>query len=91
LRAIASHRRGSGNPATILLEQSPDDRMVPMTQRETLARRLRDADLTDVVKGSRCSGSHAAPWERGDMMWRSILDILDRYRSLKPQCNTSLE
>jgi acetyl esterase/lipase len=91
LGAAASRLRHSGGLATILLEQSPDDQLVPMNQREKLARQIIDANVFDVIEGWRCSGSHATPWEQGDMMWRSILDVLDRYRSLKPPSNTFVE
>lgn len=91
LGTTASRLRRLGGLATILLEQSPDDQLVPMNQREKLARHIIDATVFDVVEGWRCSGSHATPWEQGDMMWRSILDVLDRYRSLKPPCNTFVE
>lgn len=63
-------------PRLVLLEQSPGDQLVPMNQKERLADQLSRVSGLRVVDGHRCTGRHAAPWQRGDIIWQSVQDVL---------------
>lgn len=49
-----------GGPRLVLLEQSPDDQLAPMNQRDRIAATLRLVNGWRVVLGQRCVGKHAA-------------------------------
>ncbi|MFI1995883.1 alpha/beta hydrolase [Actinoplanes sp. NPDC020271] len=67
---------GERAPGLVVLDQSSEDQLVPMNQRERMEAHLHRAGVSRVVTGHRCTGSHAAPWERGDMLWDSVRDTL---------------
>lgn len=60
----------------VLLDQSPEDQLVPIAQADKMERHLKEAQGIKVVRGHRCQGRHAAPWEEGYMIWQSVLDVL---------------
>ncbi|WP_318307716.1 hypothetical protein [Amycolatopsis solani] len=59
-----------------MLEQSAEDHLVPMSQRERLTATLAGVAGLRVVRGQRLTGEHAAPWENGIMIHRSLVDTL---------------
>lgn len=60
----------------IVLEQSPEDQLVPMNQATGFLRRLQNVEGLRVVRNYRCTGRHAAPWEEGDMLWSTVQNVL---------------
>lgn len=50
--------------------------LVPMNQKDRLEANLSTVSGLHVVKGHRCTGLHAAPWELGVPIWQSVNDIL---------------
>ena len=72
---IAERVRESKAPRLIVLDQSTEDQLVPMNQRERLEANLSKVSGLRVVEGHRCTGKHAAPWEQGVMFWESLQDI----------------
>jgi len=78
-----SERLREGNAAPlVLLDQSKEDQLVPLLQREQLEAVLTKVQGLRVVEGHRCIGKHAAPWEQGDMLWESVEDALQILRAL---------
>lgn len=73
---IAERIREGRAPRLVVLDQSSEDQLVPMNQKERFEASLRRVEGLRLVEGHRCSGVHAAPWERGDMIWESLQDIL---------------
>ena len=73
---IAERLRSGKVPDLVVLDQSTEDQLVPVNQMERLESRLKRVNGIRVVRGSRCTGSHAAPWEQGFMIWESVKDIL---------------
>ncbi|QIW97351.1 hypothetical protein AMS68_002869 [Peltaster fructicola] len=63
-------------PLLVLLDQSPNDQLVPMNQTQRLELQLSLVEGLEIMKGTRCVGTHAAPWEQGDMIWETIKDVL---------------
>lgn len=63
-------------PGLVLLDQSVEDQLVPMNQAERFEAHLKGVGTWRVVKGNRCRGLHAVPWEHGYMIWESIQDVL---------------
>lgn len=74
---LASRLRAEQAPKLVVIDQSEDDQLVPMNQRDQLAANLQQVEGMRVVLGSRCTGKHAAPWLQGGMLWDSVLDTLD--------------
>ncbi|EEU41803.1 uncharacterized protein NECHADRAFT_53930 [Fusarium vanettenii 77-13-4] len=60
----------------VLLDQSPEDQLVPISQADKMERSLKEVQGIKVVRGRRCQSRHAAPWEEGYMIWQSVLDVL---------------
>lgn len=75
-KEIDAHIAAGKSPRLVVLDQSADDQLVPMNQKHRLAEQLGQAAGMRVVDGRRCVGSHAAPWERGDILWQSVMDVL---------------
>ena len=73
---IAERVRESKVPQFVLLDQSTEDQLVPMNQRERFEANLGKVQGLRVIRGHRCIGKHAAPWQEGVMIWDSIQDIL---------------
>jgi kynurenine formamidase len=73
---IAERVRESKAPRLIVLDQSTEDQLVPMNQRQRLEANLSKVSGLRVVEGHRCTGKHAAPLEQGMMIWESLQDIL---------------
>ncbi|KAK6403871.1 hypothetical protein LTR95_018915, partial [Oleoguttula sp. CCFEE 5521] len=68
---------GKGSvPSIIMLDQSPDDQLVPMDQMVRMRALLEGCDDLQVLTGKRCVGTHAAPWEGGAIIWESVMDVL---------------
>jgi kynurenine formamidase len=72
---IAQRVRESKAPPLVVLDQSVEDQLVPMNQRERLEATFSKVSGVRVVKGRRCTGKHAAPWEQGVMIWESLQDV----------------
>ena len=72
---IAERVREGKAPRLVVLDQSTEDQLVPMNQKQRLEANLGKADGLRVVAGHRCTGRHAAPWEQGSMIWDSLQDI----------------
>ena len=70
-------------PRLVVLHQSTEDQLVPVNQTEQLTEDLGQARGLRVVRGHRCTGKHAAPWEEGTMFWESVQDILKLFRERK--------
>ncbi|KAK4505121.1 hypothetical protein PRZ48_003084 [Zasmidium cellare] len=60
----------------VLLDQSAEDQLVPLNQADKMEAALKQADGLLVVRGNRCKGTHAAPWEEGEIIWNTIQDVL---------------
>ncbi|RSL90328.1 hypothetical protein CEP51_000785 [Fusarium floridanum] len=60
----------------VLLDQSPDDQLVPMSQADKMEKLLKEVQGIKVARGNRCQGRHAGPWEEGYMIWQSVQDVL---------------
>ena len=73
---IAEQVKGGKAPNLVVLDQSTKDQLVPVNQMERLESQLRRVNGLRVVRGNRCTGSHAAPWEQGYMIWESVKDTL---------------
>lgn len=72
---IADRVREGTAPRLVVLDQSADDQLVPMNQKDRLKANLTQVDGLRVVEGHRCTGKHAAPWEQGHALWDSVLDV----------------
>lgn len=59
-----------------MIDQSAEDQSVPTNQVHKLEARLNGIAGLCVVRGARCEGRHAAPWEEGYMIWNNVQDIL---------------
>lgn len=65
-------------PRLIIIDQSEEDQLVPMNQANKLEAHLRGVGGLRVVRGSRCSGRHATPWEEGVMISDGVRDVLEQ-------------
>ena len=65
------------SPKLIVIDESVDDQLVPMNQADGMEAKLSKVSGLKVVRGKRCVGVHAAPWEQGNIIWEEIKDILD--------------
>jgi kynurenine formamidase len=74
--SVAERIREGHAPRMLVLEQGPEDQLVPMSQLERLTATLAKAAGLRVVKGHRLTGTHAAPWEEGITLYRSVADTL---------------
>jgi kynurenine formamidase len=72
---IAERVREGKAPRLVVLDQSTEDQLVPLSQREGLEANLSKVSGLRVVEGHRCTGGHDAPWEQGVMVWQSLRDI----------------
>jgi kynurenine formamidase len=77
---VAERVREGKAPPLILLDQSTDDQLVPFNQLEMFEADLRKSEGLSVIRGDRCSGKHAEPWEQGVMVWESVQDTLMHLR-----------
>ncbi|MFJ9899875.1 hypothetical protein ACIQPR_41735 [Streptomyces sp. NPDC091280] len=78
--AIAGRIREGHSPRLVVLEQSAEDQLVPMTQRERMTATLSETAGLRIAHGHRLTGSHAAPWEEGLMIHQSVVDTLRMLR-----------
>jgi len=76
----AARVREGTAPRLVVLDQSAEDQLVPMNQRERLGTSLSRVTGLRVIEGHRCTGKHAAPWEQGVMIWESLQDICELLR-----------
>ncbi|KAJ3533943.1 hypothetical protein NM208_g7760 [Fusarium decemcellulare] len=65
----------------VLIDQSTEDQLVPVGQADKMEKRLKEVQGIQVVRGHRCNGKHAVPWEEGHMIWESVQDVLTMLRS----------
>ena len=80
--ATVSERVSQGYaPRLVVVEQSADDQLVPMNQLEKLQANLTKVSGLQVSQGHRATGKHAEPWQRGDMLWNSVQDVLTHLRN----------
>ncbi|KAF7531964.1 hypothetical protein G7054_g8390 [Neopestalotiopsis clavispora] len=63
-------------PQLIVLDQSQEDQLVPFNQTEKMENTLSHIGSLEVVRGTRCVGRHAAPWEQGYMIYQNVQDVL---------------
>lgn len=77
---IAERVQKGKAPRLVLVDQSQDDQVVPMNQRERLEANLRKVSGLRVVLGNRCTGNHSEPWQHGFMIWASIRDAIQALR-----------
>jgi kynurenine formamidase len=73
---IAERVHAGKAPRLVVLDQSAEDELVPMNQRQRLQATLRRVPGLSLLEGQHCTGAHSAPWERGDMIWHDLQDIL---------------
>ena len=73
---ITEQVREGKSPRLVVLDQSSEDQLVPLNQKERLEATLGKVEGMRVVAGQRCTGTHAAPWEQGVMIWDSLRDVL---------------
>jgi kynurenine formamidase len=66
----------SSVPSLVVIDQSPQDQLVPVNQMERLRGNLDKVSGLHVTTGRRCVGSHAAPWEEGQIIWETVQDVL---------------
>ncbi|MFD5442452.1 hypothetical protein [Streptomyces tendae] len=78
--SIARRIREGNAPRLVVLDQSTEDQLVPMAQRERLTATLAKAAGLRLAQGQRLTGNHAAPWEEGIMIYQSLLDTLQLLR-----------
>lgn len=78
--AVSERVREGKVPQLILLDESMEDQLVPFNQLERFEADLSKSEELSVIRGHRCSGKHAAPWEQGVMIWESIQDTLMHLR-----------
>lgn len=62
-------------PPLVLIDQSTEDQLVPTNQADTMESKLRQVRGLKVVRGQRCKGAHAAPWEGGQIIWDTLKDV----------------
>ncbi len=70
-------------PRLVVLDQSTEDQLVPMNQKARLAANLGNVKGLRSVPGHQCTGKHAAPWEQGIMIWKSLQDTCELLRKEK--------
>jgi kynurenine formamidase len=73
---ISARVRAGRAPDLVVLDQSAEDQLVPVNQKERFAAHLAGVSGLRVADGHRCTGRHAAPWEQGVMIWESVQDVL---------------
>ncbi|KAL9097593.1 MAG: hypothetical protein Q9165_000490 [Trypethelium subeluteriae] len=73
---LAKRLRDGRAPPLVLVDQSSQDQLVPMNQMERMKQQLDKVRGLRTVRGNRCVGVHAAPWEEGYIIWESVKDIL---------------
>jgi kynurenine formamidase len=65
-----------GGPTLVVLDQSPDDQLVPINQTDKFEALMRSVHGLKVVRANRCVGKHAAPWEEGYIISDGVQDVL---------------
>jgi kynurenine formamidase len=60
----------------VVLDQSSEDQLVPMNQKDRLTAALAQVPGLRVAQGHRLTGKHAAPWEEGNTIYQTLLDTL---------------
>jgi acetyl esterase/lipase len=73
---IAGRVRDGKAPRLVVLDQSAEDHLVPVNQRDRFEATLSQVSGLRVIEGHRLTGTHEAPWRQGDMIWESVQDIL---------------
>jgi kynurenine formamidase len=77
---IAGRVREGNAPRLVVLDQSAEDQLVPVNQKDRLAANLAMVTGLRIAQGHRLTGTHAAPWEQGVMICQSLLDTLRLWR-----------
>ena len=73
---IAARIREGNDPRLVVLDQSTEDQLVPMNQKDRLVAALAQVSGSGFAQGHRLTGKHAAPWEEGITICQSLLDTL---------------
>ena len=73
---LAEKLREGTAPKLVFVDQSVDDQLVPMNQMTRMKAHLGLVVGLTVRQGRRCFGLHAAPWEEGIIIWKSVQDTL---------------
>ena len=74
--SVVERIRAGNAPRLVVLDQSAEDQLVPMDQKDRLTANLARVAGLRVAQGHRLTGTHAAPWEEGSMICQSLLDTL---------------
>lgn len=77
---MAGRIREGNAPGLVVLDQSAEDQLVPMNQRDRLTATLARVAGLRVAQGRRLTSKHTAPWEDGIMIYQSLLDTLQLLR-----------
>lgn len=72
---ITERVREGKAPPLVVLDQSNEDQLVPMNQRDRFEATLSKVSGLRVIEGHRLTGEHEAPWTQGVMIWKSTQDI----------------
>jgi acetyl esterase/lipase len=72
---IAERVREGKAPRLVVLDQSTEDQLVPINQRDRFEATLSKVKGLRVIEGHRLTGQHEAPWRQGVMIWESLQDI----------------
>ena len=76
IKELARGVQEGRTPRLIVIDQSSEDQLVSMGQAEKLEAHLKQMSDLRVVRGTRCTGEHAAPWKEGEMIWQGVRDAL---------------
>jgi len=72
---IAERVREGKAPRLVVLDQSTEDQLVPINQRDRFEATLSKVKGLRMIEGHRLTGKHDAPWKQGVMIWESLQDI----------------
>ncbi len=74
---VVSNRVREGKiPHLLMLDQSADDQLVPLNQRERFTAHLEKSKELSILWGARCKGQHADPWQQGLPVWECVQDLV---------------
>ena len=77
---IAARIREGNAPRLVVLDQSTEDQLVPMNQKDRLTAALAKIPGLRVAQGHRLTGKHAAPGRKEITICQSLLDTLQLLR-----------
>ena len=73
---VSNWVRNGSMPRLVLLDQSPEDQLVPMNQSDSMQKRLEGVEGLRTIRDQSCVGLHAAPWIKDGIVWQSVRDVL---------------